>query len=241
VSLLAIDGQHLDWYVVRASGFVAWALVSASVLYGLLHATAATRVVRRPRLPRPAWVLDLHRFLAGLACCATVLHVGALLFDRFVGFGVVDLLVPFATRYRPAALAWGIVAFDGLLIVQTTSLLMARLSRRLWHAIHLGAFVVFATATVHALYAGTDRHSPFVHAFAVAVTVAVFGAAVVRVTVSTARVRRFRRAEAQMKSAPTLAPVDAAIEEVVRRGAARGRRVARHGHRRGGVPRGTPR
>ncbi len=236
-----MDGQHLDWYVVRATGFVAWALVTASVLYGLLHATTAARVVRRPRLPRPAWVLDLHRFLAALACCATILHVGALLFDRFVGFGVVDLLVPFATRYRPAALAWGIVAFDGLVVVEATSLLMAQLSRRLWHAIHLTAFVVFVAATVHALDAGTDRHSPLVHGFAVGVTVAVFAAASVRVAVAAARARRFRRAGALRRPAPTLAPVDAAIEEVVRRGAARGRRVARHGHHRAGVSRGTPR
>lgn len=233
-----MDAQYLDWYIVRASGLVAWALVTVAVLYGLLH---SSRAVRRPR---PAWVLDLHRFLGALACVATALHVGALLFDQFVGFSLVDVMVPYATRYRPTALAWGIVAFDLLLIVEGSSLLMRVLSRRVWHTIHLASFLVFATTTVHALTAGTDRRSPFTYGFAVASVAAVAIAVVVRLVVrvpSRAVHPRGTRLDADRDDMRTLADVDRAIGEVVHGGAARRRRVAREGHRRVRVSRGDPR
>ena len=54
--------SQLWWYVARAGGIVAWALLTASVLWGLILSTK----LRPPRV-RPAWTLDLHRFLGGLA------------------------------------------------------------------------------------------------------------------------------------------------------------------------------
>lgn len=228
-----MDAQHLDWYVVRATGLVAWGLASACVLHGLLHSSRG-----RVRRPRASWVLDVHSFLGALTCLASVVHVAALLFDRFVGFTLTDLLVPYATRYEPGALTWGIVALDLLLVVELTSLIRSRLSRRVWHATHLLAFAVFVAASVHGLRAGTDRNAAATRAFACVAIASVALATVARVALALRRPAR--RPVVVRHDAPTLAGVDAAIEEVVR-GAARRRRVARHGHHRVGVSRGTPR
>ena len=54
--------SQLWWYTARAGGIVAWALLAASVVWGLL---LSTRV--RPGGVAPSWILDLHRFLGGLA------------------------------------------------------------------------------------------------------------------------------------------------------------------------------
>src|SRR5439155_733185 len=54
--------SHLIWYTARASGIVAWALLSASVLWGLALSTRALG-----KRPRPNWILDLHRFVGGAA------------------------------------------------------------------------------------------------------------------------------------------------------------------------------
>src|SRR5689334_23591184 len=140
--------QELWWYTVRATGLVAWALVTAAVVWGLLQ--SLHQVAR----PRPAWMLDLHRFLGGLAVVFVVLHVAALAFDTFVGFDWDDLLVPYASAWRPGAVAWGITAAYLLVAVEITSLLMRHLRRGLWHAIQLLSFVVFAAVTTHALLAG---------------------------------------------------------------------------------------
>jgi hypothetical protein len=143
------------WYVARATGYVAWALVSVSVISGLLLSTRLAK-----GYVTPAWILDLHRFLAGAAVAFTGLHLVGLVADTYVHFGVADLLVPFASSWKSGAVALGIVAFDLLLAIEISSLYMRRLSRRLWHAVHLTSYVLFWAATFHLLTAGTDATNP---------------------------------------------------------------------------------
>ncbi len=139
------------WYTARAGGIVSWALITLAVIGGL---QLSTRLVRRPA---PAWVLDVHRFVAGLAVAFFVVHVVGLAADTFIGFGPADFLVPFASPYRPGAVALGVVAMYLLLAIELTSLAMKRMSRRLWHGVHLTSYVLFPLATVHGLTAGTDK------------------------------------------------------------------------------------
>jgi sulfoxide reductase heme-binding subunit YedZ len=240
--------QKLVWYTIRASGIVTWGLVTASVLWGLLLSSRSTR------RPRPAWVLDLHRFIAGLSLAFLTVHVGALLLDSYVGFSPAAITIPFVSHWRPGAVAWGILAFYLLIAIEITSLLMARLPRRVWHAIHLGSFVVFAAATLHGLTAGTDARNPALRLFAIASIAAVVELTILRMV---ARVRRrtrtggspgrrlsapvFETAVVETALAPpTLRPIEDAIAEV-RRGAARGGRVARRGHEPGRLSRGARR
>ena len=88
--------EHLAWYVARASGMVALALLAASVAWGLLF---GTRLLQGR--PSPKWLLDLHRFLGGLSVSFTAVHVAALVADDYVSFGPTDILVPFASAWRP--------------------------------------------------------------------------------------------------------------------------------------------
>jgi len=147
--------SHTWWYLARSSGIVAWALLAAAVLWGLL---LSTRVF--DRRPSPKWLTDLHRFLGGTAVVFAAVHVGALVADSYVHFGVADVLVPLASRWRPVAVAWGVISLWILLAVEITSLLMKRLSRRLWRAVHLSSYPLFVTATLHALAAGKDTRQP---------------------------------------------------------------------------------
>lgn len=148
---------QLWWYVARATGITAWVLVTASVLWGV---GLSARFTKRPK---PAWVLDLHRYLGGLAVAFTAVHLVGLVLDSYVEFGATDLLVPFASSWKPTAVAWGVVAMYLLAAVEATSLMMKRLPRRAWRAVHLTSYGLFALVTVHALAAGTDTQSPAVH------------------------------------------------------------------------------
>src|SRR2546426_114733 len=87
---------QLPWYVARASGIVAWALLAGSVLWGL---SMTTRTFQR-RVRRP-WLLDLHRFLGGLAVIFTLVHVAAIVGDTYVHFGLAEVLVPLASKWHP--------------------------------------------------------------------------------------------------------------------------------------------
>jgi len=139
------------WYLSRASGIVAWALLTLAMVWGLL---LSTRMF--DRRPSPKGLVDLHRFLGGIAVVFVGLHVGAIVADSYVHFGTADVLVPFATGWHPLAVAWGVVAMWILVAVEVTSLAMRHIPRRVWHAVHLSSYALFVSATVHAFAAGPD-------------------------------------------------------------------------------------
>ena len=143
--------MNLAWFVARAAGLVAWALLALSATWGLLLSTRAMG-----RRPRARWLLDLHRFLGGLAVVFVGVHLVSLLADTYVRFTPAQLLVPLASEYRPVAVAFGIVALYVLIAVEVTSLLMKRMPRRIWHGVHMLSYPLFLLATVHLLTAGTD-------------------------------------------------------------------------------------
>jgi DMSO/TMAO reductase YedYZ heme-binding membrane subunit len=139
------------WYLARASGYVAWALVSASLVSGLLVSTRLTK-----GKPTAAWLVDLHRFLAAVGVTFTGIHILGLVADTYVQFDALDVLVPFVSSWRPGPVALGIVALYLLLAVEISSLVMRRLPRRVWRVVHLSSFVLFWSATFHLLLAGSD-------------------------------------------------------------------------------------
>jgi DMSO/TMAO reductase YedYZ heme-binding membrane subunit len=149
--------SKLIWYTARASGLVTWALLAASVLWGL----ALTTKVLRGR-PRAAFILDLHRFLGAAALVFLTIHVTSIVLDSYVHFGIIEVLVPFTGSWHPGAVAWGIAGLYLLLAVEVTSKFRARLPKRVWRSAHYLSFPLLAVATVHGLTAGTDRHNPFV-------------------------------------------------------------------------------
>jgi hypothetical protein len=166
---------ELWWYVARSGGILAWALMSAGVVWGLLLSTKALG-----RRPRPAWLLDLHRFLGACALVFTAIHVAAIVMDGYVHFGIGDVLVPFASSWHPVAVAWGVVSLYLLAAVELTSLLRRHLSRRAWHAVHLASIPLFFAATLHGLSAGTDSSGPVLRGAMVGVTLLVLGLLMLR-------------------------------------------------------------
>lgn len=167
--------NHLWWYTARAAGIVSWALVAASVMWGV---SLAARLTRRPT---PAWVQDVHRFLGGLAVVFTGIHIAGLVGDNYTHFGPSEILVPFASTWNPSAVAWGIAGFYLLLAVELTSLMMRRLPRKLWRAIHLSSFGLYVVATVHLFTAGTDRSNAVLQVVALLSTAMIVFLTLVRV------------------------------------------------------------
>jgi hypothetical protein len=176
---------HLWWYVARAGGLVAWALGCLAVFWGL---ALSTRLIRKKGVP--AWLLATHRHLGALTLVFTGVHVGGLVADDYVHFGAADVLLPFASSWRPGAVAWGIVSMQLLVAIEVTSLLMRHLRRRLWRAVHVTSFGVFAMGTVHAFTAGTDGGNAIMQWTALAAsTVFVFLVAFRQLSAGAARAR----------------------------------------------------
>lgn len=176
--------EKIWWYVSRSSGIVAWLLLAAAVIWGLL---LSTRILQGRR--RPAWLTDLHRWLGGLALTFTGFHLAGLWADSYVEFDWADFLIPGHSEWHPIAVAWGVVGLYLLLAVQVTSLFMRRLPRRFWKGIHYTSFPLFWLATVHAGAAGTDTAS-VVYRWTVALTVTAVVFVVTYRVVAPSRARR---------------------------------------------------
>ena len=143
--------EQVYWFVARSGGIVAWALVTLSVCWGLFLSTKAAA-----KTTQPAMLLDLHRFLGGLSVTFTAVHIAGLVADSYVEFGWMDVLVPWASDWKPTAVAWGVIAFWLLIAVELTSLLMKRIPRPVWRQIHRASFGLYIFATVHGIQAGSD-------------------------------------------------------------------------------------
>jgi predicted ferric reductase len=139
------------WYLSRSSGIVALILLVLSIVWGVLLATRALR-----HIDRPAWLLDLHRWLGGTALVMTGLHMLGLYLDSYIQFGLAELLVPWQSSYRPLAVAVGILSLYVMVAVQATSYMRRWLSKRVWHGIHLLSYGLVWGAAIHAGMAGTD-------------------------------------------------------------------------------------
>ncbi len=154
------------WFVARSSGIVAWALLTASVVWGLLLSTKVSTTRIAARKLRPAWLLDLHRHLGGLAVIFTAIHLAGLVADSYVTFGWAEVFVPMASEWKPGAVAFGVVAMYLLLAIEATSLAIRRLPRRAWRWVHRSSFALFAIATYHGIAAGTDAGNDWFQAAA---------------------------------------------------------------------------
>jgi predicted ferric reductase len=133
---------------------VAWFVTGLACMWGIL---LITRMLKPA--DRPAWLLDLHRWLGILSVAVTAVHLLTWKASGDADFPVhwKDLFVPLAHEWQAWAISWGIFAFYLLLAVQVSSYLMKKIPRRLWHAIHLSSYAMFAMATIHAVMVGTDR------------------------------------------------------------------------------------
>lgn len=184
------------WFVSRASGIVAWVLLTATVLWGILLPAKLF-----PK-QRPAWILDLHRWMAGLAIGFTAVHLGSLVADNYLHFGVAELLVPGQSDYKTIAVALGIVAMWLLVIVEVTSLARKRMPRRAWHAVHLLSYATFMLTSLHGVLAGTDAQSPLFLATTIAAVVSVVFATIYRVVTRRDRSQRVRSINPSATSRP---------------------------------------
>lgn len=155
--LSAADLSQLPWYVSRASGLVAFALLTGSMILGLLVSTKAADGV----MPR-ALVFDLHQFMSVLVLTFTGVHAGSLLFDTYLRFSPVDLLVPFAAPYRPAWTAAGVIAGWLAGLVTASFWARKRIGQRNWRRLHYASFAAYVAALGHGIFAGTDTGRPLV-------------------------------------------------------------------------------
>ena len=138
------------WLLARASGMTAYALLTASILAGLVLKSRPLQGLK------PAAVMDTHRFLALVGLGAIGLHGATLLLDRTIHLTPAALLVPGASPYRPVPVGIGVLAAELMVVVYFSFALRRRIGAKNWRRLHWATYAIFAAATVHGLASGTD-------------------------------------------------------------------------------------
>lgn len=176
------------WIEARASGLVAYLLLTCSVLAGLV-------LKSRPfgKALKPPTVLDLHRFLALLALGATALHGVTLVLDQSITITWLDLVVPGTLPYRPLWTGVGVVAAELMLLVYVSFSQRKRIGQQNWRRLHWAAYGVFGAMTLHGVMSGTDTRRPWVLGLYLGAIGAVATATAFRALVPPARPERRRR------------------------------------------------
>lgn len=149
---------HIPWALSRASGLAAFAVLSASVIMGLLISTKASDGV----LGRP-FVFEMHQFLAVASLALIGVHAGSLLFDGFLNFTPLGVMVPFVSPYQPVAIGAGIIAAWLCAITTGSFWMRSRIGQKRWRSLHYVTFAAYIMGLGHAVFAGTDTQLPVVY------------------------------------------------------------------------------
>lgn len=144
------------WIVLRAAGIGAYVALFLAVAWGLIGTTSlVTKHVSKPAAN------SFHGTVAAAGLALLGIHLGGLLLDSFVPFHPLDLVVPMRTAYRPLALAAGILAMYGLVLVLASSWMRKRIGTTWWRRVHALAIPVFAASMLHGIFAGSDTDRPW--------------------------------------------------------------------------------
>jgi cytochrome b561 len=163
------------WVLLRAAGIGAYIALWLSVVWGLV----ATTGVVRSRVSKPS-ANHFHAFVATTGLVLLGVHLGLLLIDTYMPFTLSDMLVPMRSTFRPVAIAAGVLAMYGMVLLLVSSWMRSRLTTRLWRAIHLLSVPAFVLALLHGVFAGTDTGRPWMVAVYAVTGVVAFFLVVVR-------------------------------------------------------------
>ncbi len=154
-SLLSLDSVQIWWYVTRAAGLTGYFLIWLSMVWGF----AIPSKIFQPIL-EGIFSYDFHEHLSLLGLGFVILHVVVLMFDKYLPYNIIQILIPFTGTYRPLWVGVGIISFYLLLLVTFTFYLRQRIGAQAFRSIHLLSLVGYLGATMHGLFAGTDSALP---------------------------------------------------------------------------------
>jgi sulfoxide reductase heme-binding subunit YedZ len=142
--------ETFEWYMIRATGNVAYLMLYLSVMIGLYTQ------VQKMRKQKMTISLHLHEVLSNWALYLTGGHIVFLLIDAYFKFNWKEVLVPFATDYKPLPMALGVLATYFLIMVIVTSRARKKIGYQRWRKLHALNPILYGMVTLHGLLIGSD-------------------------------------------------------------------------------------
>ena len=151
--------EYAWWLASRASGIVALALISLSVMLGL---AMAGRVSREPKLRKAMIAVHEHAALAALIAIAV--HGITLLGDKWLNPGVLGILVPFHMDHEPLYTGLGIIGGYLAAALGLSFYARRRIGAKRWRSLHKATILVYVLGVAHTLGSGSDAGTPWLRA-----------------------------------------------------------------------------
>jgi len=140
------------WLAARATGLVAFGLLTFQVLIGLL--------LSHPK-NKSTWklskrVFPWHDHLWVFVTAFLIVHVLSLVADPKSHVGLIGAFIPGLSEYRSVPVALGTLGLYALLVTAVSARYTKLLPPGVWLRLHRLSIVVFAMAWAHGVLAGTD-------------------------------------------------------------------------------------
>ncbi|HBI17241.1 MAG TPA: hypothetical protein DDY52_03815 [Candidatus Moranbacteria bacterium] len=171
------------WYVTRVTG-----LLSFSLLYIVMFLGLSIRTPFLNKWIEPIYSLNIHAWLSIQALILVFVHSGALLFDKYLQFTWLDVLIPFFNKTYSVELAFGVIAMYLMLVLIVSSYLRKYINYKVWRITHFLNIPFYLMAVYHGLYLGTDLASGWARVFFIYANV--FLAVIILINISV-RINKF--------------------------------------------------
>ena len=158
-SLLGPDPKAY-WYLSRGSAFVALSLLWLSMALGLLITNKVARTW--PGVPVS---FALHEFISILGLGFAIFHALILLGDNYIGYTLVQVLIPFSSSYEPIWVGIGQAGFYAIMIVTLSFYVRSHIGQKTWRSLHYVSFLAYLIALLHGITAGSDTSLTWVQQY----------------------------------------------------------------------------
>ncbi|MFT9849944.1 ferric reductase-like transmembrane domain-containing protein [Aneurinibacillus sp. REN35] len=169
------------WHMIRASGLVAYGLVSIAVISGMLQSLRMAPSAIRADL------VTLHNTASWFGLLFAGVHGWLLLYDQYVGYTVVEIAIPFISDHETIKEAIGILSFYLFFILVLSSDIRSKIGQKAWRVVHYTAFLAYVLSLVHSIAMGTDTAIPWVLGIYLSTACIIFCLLVMRITRGIAR------------------------------------------------------
>jgi methionine sulfoxide reductase heme-binding subunit len=171
--------ESIPWYVSRSTAIAAYLMLFMIVSWGLGMAIGFTY-----KFIDPARAWQVHQDMSISFGVLVFIHAFSLLFDKYIAFGLLDILLPFYSQFKSLYLSLGIVGFYLLLVIIVTSVFLRLKMPRLWRFSHYLVYPLFLFATIHGLQLGTDSSTMIMQVVYWLASLIVAGLVIYRFTVT---------------------------------------------------------
>lgn len=149
------SSSSFPWYISRASGIVSYIFLFLIMVSGMM---ITTKTMYRFLSPPTAWTL--HQYMGITLSASIITHIVSLLFDNFLKFSIIELLIPFTSRFAVNYVAMGVIGFYLFIAVIISSLFYKMKIPKIWRLLHYLPYPIFILIFLHGINIGSDTQSP---------------------------------------------------------------------------------